>query len=140
TLAALVDQPLESGEGPDSYNMLPAFTGTPKKPIRNMLVISPNSPDHLSLRKGKWMYIDAQGGGGFGASEVGAHALGGPGAFPFTGQHNSDIENGKIKDDAPPAQLYNLEEDLAESTNLYEKHPKIVKEMEGILKEIRGDN
>lgn len=138
TLAALVDRPLKEGEGPDSYNMLPAFTGTPKKPIRDMLVISPNDPENLAVRKGKWMYIGAQGGGGFADPVKGHHAFGGPGAFLFTEQKNSDIENGKIKADAPPAQLYDLEEDLAESANVYEKHPKIVREMEGILKEIRN--
>jgi hypothetical protein len=38
--------------------------------------------------------------------------------YAFTGYTNSDIENGKIKKDAPPAQLYDLERDLKEMTNL----------------------
>ncbi len=133
TLVALVGHPLQAGEGPDSYNMLPAFTATPKKPIRDILVISPDDPKKLAIRKGKWVYIRAQGGGGFADPVQGHHAFGGPGAFSFTGQKNSDIENGKIKADASPAQLYNLEEDLSEAENLYTKYPRIVLEMQSLL-------
>src|SRR5699024_6604009 len=75
TLATLVDHPLEEGEGPDSYNILPALTGSPDKPIRDHLLISPSRKSHLSIRKGKWMYIPAQGEGGFGGTEVGQHAF-----------------------------------------------------------------
>ncbi|MDT0678500.1 sulfatase-like hydrolase/transferase [Autumnicola musiva] len=136
TLAALVNYDLKKEEGPDSYNMLPAFMGASSKPIRNKLLISPSSKNHISVRKGKWMFIDGQGGGGFAAQKVGAHAFGGAAAFPFTGQENSDIENGIIKDNAPPAQLYDLEKDPYESINVYEKYPKVVKEMKMLIKEI----
>ena len=81
------------------------------------------------------MYISARGGGGFDDTELGAHTFGGPAAFPFTGQENNDIENGKIKEDAPPAQLYDLEADPWQSTNVYAKYPKVVKEMEALVQE-----
>lgn len=133
TMAALVDHPLEEDEGPDSYNILPALTGTPQEPIRDYLIISPSQKKNLSIRKGKWMYISAQGGGGFSDTEVGAHGFGGPAAFPFTGEVNSDIENGKIKEDAPPAQLYDLEADPYESKNVYNEYPEVVKELKDLL-------
>lgn len=135
TLAALVDRPLEENEGPDSYNILPALTGTPDEPIRGHLVISPAQEKNLSIRKGKWMYISGQGGGGFTATEVGAHTFGGPAAFPFTGQVNSDILNGKIKEDAPPAQLYDLEADPGQKHNVYNDHPERVKQLQILLEE-----
>jgi arylsulfatase A len=53
TLAALVEYPLKEGEGPDSYNMLPALIGSPEEPIRDHLVISPAQKKDLAIRKGK---------------------------------------------------------------------------------------
>src|SRR5699024_9703991 len=75
TMAALVGRPLGEDEGPDSYNMLPALTGSPEQPIRDHLVISPSKKKNLSIRKGKWMYISGRNGGGFKGNEVGAHTF-----------------------------------------------------------------
>jgi arylsulfatase A-like enzyme len=133
TMAALVNRPLEENEGPDSINMLPALTGSPEKSIRNTLVISPSNAKNLSIRKGKWMYISGQGGGGFTEPNVGDHTFGGPAAFPFTGQQNSDITNGKIRNDAPPAQLYNLKADPYQQQNVYDKYPEVVEELKALL-------
>ena len=38
----------------------------------------------------------------------------------------------------PPAQLYNLEEDLGETNNLYNQHPEIVETMKQKLEEIKA--
>ena len=65
----------------------------------------------------------------------GAHAFGGPAAISYAGYENSDIEGEKIKADAPPAQLYDLEADLKQTTNLYRSHPQVVKEMQMILEQ-----
>ena len=135
TLAALVDRQGMAEEAQDSYNLLPAITGDPDQPIRDQLIIAPNSSEHLSIRKGPWMYIPAQGGGGFWSDNVGDHTFGGAATFPFTGQENSDIVNGQIREDAPPAQLYNLEKDLSQDHNVYEEHPGVVEELEQRLKE-----
>ena len=79
------------------------------------------------------MYIGAQGSGGFTAAKRGAHAFGGPAAISYAGYENSDIEDGKIKSDAPPAQLYDLENDLKQTRNLYRQRPELVQEMETLL-------
>lgn len=134
TLAALVDKSLEDNEGPDSYNILPALTGSPEEPIRDHLVISPSRKKNLAIRKGKWMYISSQGAGGFGGTEIGSHTLGGPAAHLLTNQVNNDIENGKIKPDAAPAQLYDLDRDPTQKVNLYYKHPDVAKELKELLK------
>ncbi len=133
TFAALSNQSLDEGQGQDSKNMLEAITGGTNKQLRNEVLLAAINRAHLAIRKDQWMYIGAQGGGGFASKKPGAHAFGGPAAVTFTGRANSDIENGKIKKDAPPAQLYNLETDMAQTTNLYNQYPEIVKEMEEIL-------
>ncbi len=140
TLAALTDQRLKGGEGPDSFNILPALTDEPKKPIRDHLVLSALRETHLSLREGDWMYIPAQAGGGFGSPKVGTHAFGGFPALQFAGQKNSDMENGTIKPGAPDAQLYNLKSDLQQTKNVIRDHPEIAEAMKRRLAEIRAAN
>ena len=133
TLAALTRRPLQDGQARDSVDMLPALTGAPEKPIRDHIVLAPSRLSHLAVRKGKWMYIGAQGSGGFGATKRGEHAFGGPAAITYAGYTNSDIENGNIRKDAPPGQLYDLENDLQQTQNLYLQHPEIVKELQALL-------
>lgn len=139
TLATIIGYEPKENEGPDSVNMLEALLGNPKEPIRDALLISPSSSNHLALRKGKWIYISGKGGGGFGAKQVGEHAFGNAAAFPFTKQINSDIENGKIKENAPDGQLYNLEIDPYQTKNVYSSYPLIVSEMEEAIREILND-
>ena len=119
TLAAINNKRIQEGQARDSVNVLPALTDNPTEPIREHLLLAAKDRSHLSIRKGKWMFIDAQAGGGFNAAKRGAHAFGGPKAITFVGRQNSDIADGKIKTGAPPAQLYNLASDLEQTTNLY---------------------
>jgi arylsulfatase A len=139
TFAELVGRPLHEGEGEDSVNQLEALTGTPEQPIRDELVISPNSPDHLLVRKGKWVYIPAQDEGGFQGKEVGDHALGGAAAFQLTKQTNSDFTaDGQLKHGAPPAQLYDLAQDPQQAVNVYDNHPEVVQQLAAIVAEYRN--
>jgi arylsulfatase A-like enzyme len=129
TFAALTGQELKDGR--DSVNIMPALTGGSVE--RDHLLLSPFRKSHLAIRKGKWMYISGQGGGGFSGRKVGAHGFGGPPAITFSGRENSDIENGKVIEDAPPSQLYDLENDPAQTTNLYNQYPEVVQEMAALL-------
>lgn len=135
TMAGLVKYKLKEGEGPDSFNALPVFLNSSERPIRSYLVIQPARKKNLAIRKGKWMYISAQGGGGFSNPTPGSHTFGGAPATLVTKEENSDIENGKIKPNAPPAQLYDLEADPSEKIDVYNEHSEIVKEMKGLLRE-----
>ena len=137
TLAALTGGKLREGQGRDSIDILSALTGDPKQPVRGQVLLAASRPSHLALRKGKWMYIDAQGGGGFGSPKLGEHLFGGPAAITFTKRPNSDIADGKIKKDAPPAQLYDLEKDRGQTTNIYREHPEVVEEMKALIAEYR---
>ena len=134
TFMALTGQDPNTLEETDSINVLPALLENPEEPLRDELILAPRQPTHLSLRKGKWMYIPAQGSGGFTDSKPGDHAFSGPAASTFTGHPNSDIVNGNIREDAPPVQLYDLEADVNQTRNLYKEHPEVVQEMAARLK------
>ena len=129
TFAAVAGRELSADEQMDSINMLPALTGNPDKPLRAEMIVTPNKPSHMSLRKGKWMYIPAKGDGGFGSNVAASKIVGTP---------NSDIVNGKIKKNAPRAQLYDLEADVNQTTNLYVQYPEVAQQMAADLKAYRA--
>ena len=133
TFAAVTDQKLDKAQQADSVNMLPALVGEPEEQIRDHLVLAPNKGTHLSVRKGKWMYIPARGSGGFGGRTPNSHTFAGPAAATFVGSVNSDIEDGKIKKDAPLAQLYDLDADVNQTRNVINEHPDVVKELSSLL-------
>lgn len=133
TFAAVTGQSLAPEQQADSVNMLDALIGEPESPIRDHLILAPFKPSHLSVRHGKWMYIPRQGSGGFSGKKPGDHTFAGPPAASYVGSVNSDIEDGKIRKDAPPAQLYDLESDLAQTRNVYREHPQVVRQMEALL-------
>ncbi len=137
TFANIVGKSLDKEEKFDSVDQLEALTGNPESMIRDHLIISPNWPSHLVVRKGDWVYIDAQNEGGFSGTEVGDMHLGGAAALKFTAQENSDVGEGKIRKDAPPAQLYNLSNDLSQTKNVYRENPEVVKELQGLLSNYR---
>lgn len=138
TFASIIGRPLKEVEGVDSIDQLETITGTPEKPIRDQLIISPNSPEHLLVRKGKWVYIPAQDEGGFQQKNIGDHTFGGAAVFKLTKQTNSDFtEDGEIKPEAPPAQLYDLKNDPYQTTNIYNENPELVKELDDIITEHR---
>lgn len=134
---ALTGQDPSSLKQKDSVNVLPALLGNPTESLRSDLVLAPRKEKLLSIRKGKWMYIPGKGSGGFGGSKPHQHAWGGAPAVALVGGENSDMANGKIKKGAPPAQLYDLENDLSQTKNLYRDYPEVVKEMQALLKRYR---
>lgn len=138
TFAAITGQEVGSEHPSDSLNILPALVGNPTEMIREQLILCPKNPSHLSIRKGKWVYIPMRGSGGFGGGP-GAHAAGGPSMVTFVGGVNSDIQKGKIKKDAPKAQLYNLEVDVNQTNNVINDHPGIVAELAALLKAHRTE-
>ncbi|HUT10091.1 MAG TPA: arylsulfatase [Thermoguttaceae bacterium] len=133
TFMALTGQDPDSLQGKDSINILPALLKDPEDSIRKELLLAPRSEPHLSIRKGRWMYIPARGSGGFRGSRPSDHAWGGPAAVALVGGVNSDIENGKIRKGAPPAQLYDLEADVNQTKNLYAEYPEVVRELSALL-------
>ena len=137
TFAAIVDRPLKDGEGLDSIDQLETLTGTPENPERGQLMLCPNSPSHLAVRKGKWVYIPAQNEGGFNQTKIGDHGFGGAAVFKLTGQVNSDVVDGSIRKGAAPGQLYDMEKDRSQTTNVYTEHADVVKELDAIVENYR---
>lgn len=133
TFSALTGQEKSPLGGNDSINMLPALLEEPEQPLREELLLTPYRARNIAIRKGKWVYIGAKGSGGFSGSKPQHHAWGGPPATAFVGSVNSDIENGRLKKDASPAQLYDLENDVNQTTNLYHQYPEVVQEMSSLL-------
>ncbi|MFR9557765.1 MAG: arylsulfatase [Rikenellaceae bacterium] len=135
TLAALTGYELESGDAVDSQNVLKAFTSKSKTPAggREEMILTSFKSTHQALRSGDWIYIPAQGNGGWIGGKRGSHIFGGPAAIKYAGQENSDLENGKIKKDAPKAQLYNIAEDKSQTVNVIDKYPEIAAKMEARL-------
>lgn len=130
TMAAVVEVELPSDSGQDSRNILPALTGDPEEPVREEAVLAPHQRANLALRSGPWVYIGAQGSGGFGN---------GLGEIAFTGQLNSDIDSqGKLRADAPQEQLYNLEQDSRQQRNVIGKHPEVARKLATRLAELKS--
>ena len=118
TAAAIVGYELPREAAEDSYNFLPVLTGErDEKPVREY-TLHQTIRLELAIRHGKWKYLDHQGSGGndYSREQLRPYAL---------------------EDTAPdaPGQLYDLEADPGETTNLYFEHPEIVERMKAQLDE-----
>ncbi len=114
TCAAVLGVELPDNAGEDSYNILPALLGRkPGKPIRQAIVHHSGS-GMFSIRQGQWKLILGRGSGGF-----------------------SKPKTYKPKPGEPKGQLYNLQDDLAETNNLWHKHPEIVKRLTDLLEKYK---
>ena len=71
--------------------------------------------DAFAIRKGKWKLLLAPGSGGWG--------------FPSKPE---DLQG------LPPVQLYGLQADPAETTNLQDKYPAVVQELEALLRQYQA--
>ena len=98
-----VDLPANAGE--DSYSILPVLQGkTLAKPLREATIMKPWST-MKSVRQGPWKLIMGKNSGGF----------------------------WMVRDVKTAGQLYNLADDPAETTNLYDKYPEKVKALAAIF-------
>lgn len=107
TIAAVIGAKLPDDAGEDSYNILPALRGD--KLIREAIVHS-SSDGTLAIRQGPWKLALALGSHGFSAPR--------------------DI---KPKPGEAQGQLYNLDDDPREQTNLWLEKPEIVKRLTALL-------
>ena len=136
TFANLLGQTVDTG--PDSIDQTDELMGKAKEPLRDELVVLSNSSKHLAIRTARWLYIPAQGEGGFKGEQWGKHLISGVAATKTTGQVNSDIANGKLKPDAPKAQLYDLITDPRQTRNVFGEHPDVVKAMQDRVDDYRS--
>jgi arylsulfatase A-like enzyme len=115
TFAALTDQKLAPGAGPDSFNVLPALLGEKlKQPARDHLVLQNNNQAPLALREGDWVLIEKGGG---------------PRQQRRAGQQGDAA--------APRPDLFNLATDLTQTNNLAAAETARVQAMSARLEKIR---
>ncbi len=114
TSAAIVGEKLPENAAEDSYNILPVLLGQELDgPIREAIVHHSGS-GMFAIRRGKWKLILGRGSGGF-----------------------SNPKTIKPKLSEPEGQLYNLQEDFAESKNLWDEYPQIVDRLTKLLEKYR---
>jgi len=138
TTAAILGKQLSREDAPDSFNMLPALVeDSPARGIRPYLTVE--GVLGLAIREGRWLYLPFHDSGGLSSGPHPEVWM----KFWELGRTNSDFTaEGKLKPDAPPGQLYDLTEDPGQTTNVYRRHPEVVKRMgerlETLEKEARG--
>lgn len=121
TCAAIVGAKLPEDSAQDSFNMLPALTGEAgAKHIRPYLLQQTINLS-LSIRQGPWKYLDHRGSGG-------------------NNYEQPSLQKYALKENAPdaPGQLFNLEKDPGETTNLYFDQPDVVRKLKALLEETKA--
>jgi len=116
TLADLWNAPLGPEDGPDSFSFRPLLTKhqPAKRPLRESLVVAGGSDGSTKMiRRGKWKLITGLGSGGF-----------------------SKPTRVQAKPDGVTGQLYDLESDPSETTNLFADKPELVDALQRELHEI----
>lgn len=111
TVAELTEGDMPKYTGEDSVSFAPVLFGQSYQSDR-VGVIHHSISGHFAYRKGKWKLLLAHGSGGWSSPR--------------------EKETRKL----PKVQLYDMEKDPAETTNLYEKHPEVVTEL---LKQLEKD-
>tara|TARA_R110000850_G_scaffold42902_11_gene110052 strand:- start:309 stop:1820 length:1512 start_codon:yes stop_codon:yes gene_type:complete len=115
TCAAIVGSDLPNDAAEDSVDLLPVLMGKADEPVRDYTLHQTISLA-LAIRKGKWKYLDHQGSGGNNYGGAKLKALDLPDAAPNA-----------------PGQLYDMEVDPGETTNLYHEFPEIVEALKSQL-------
>lgn len=108
TFADILGYSLREDEGEDSISNLPLWKGS-HEPVREATVHS-SANGMFAIRKGKWKLEMCPGSGGMGMGMI-----------------EPDTE------DLPPIQLYDMEADISETTNVYREHPDTVADLTALL-------
>ncbi len=119
TCAAIVGFELPHDCAEDSFNLLPIWLGETDQPVRPY-TLHQTIRLALAIRRGPWKYLDHPGSGG-------------------NNYEKGPLQKWALADTAPQAsgQLYNLETDPGETTNLVERHPEVVLELKALLEQTK---
>jgi arylsulfatase A len=105
TCAQVIGAKLRDDAGEDSVGFAGAWLGSKEAPVREGLVVQ-SVNGSFAVRDGQWKLCLCAGSGGW-----------------------SDPKPGKDEAGLPAVQLYDLEKDSGEKTNLQDKHPDIVERL-----------
>ena len=115
TLADIVGRPLPADAGEDSVSILPLLRQPAAAFARSAAVVVQSGNGSLAIRDGRWKLCLAPGSGGLSAPAPGS----------------PDEQR------LPPVQLFDLEADPAEKTNLQAAHPDVVGRLTTLLETYR---
>lgn len=110
TTAEILDESLPDTAGEDSVSNLPLWQGRSLNSSLREATVHSSVNGSLSIRKGKWKLEMCPGSGGW--------------SFPTPGPETEGL---------PPLQLYNLDMDIGERTNVAGDNPQIVDELTQLL-------
>jgi arylsulfatase A-like enzyme len=113
TAADMTGLELPADAGEDSESLLGAFRGQQDGPIHEA-VIHHSIDGSFSIRQGRWKLELCPGSGGWSPPRPGSEA----------------------EKDLPPIQLYDLDSDPGETTNVRADHPDVVEHLRGVLSRI----
>jgi arylsulfatase A-like enzyme len=119
TLASIVGSRLPDDAAVDSFDLLPALLGR-REPIRPHL-LTQSFRGEFQVRRGRWKYLDHPGSGGNDYTKEPLKRFALPEAAPRA-----------------PGQLYDLEKDPGETTNLYDERVTERKEMQALLENLKS--
>ncbi len=112
TCADLLDIELPGAAGEDSVSLLPVLLGRTREPVRESLV-NHSITGAFAIRKNSWKLLLCPGSGGW-----------------------SEPKPGPAAAKLPQVQLYHMETDSGETTNLHDAHPEIVRTLISDLEEM----
>lgn len=112
TCAEISGGALAEKAGEDSYSIVPILTGKQGKTPLREATIHHSISGMFSIRKGKWKLINGHGSGG-----------------------RTKVDK-SIK---TKIQLYDMEKDIRETTNVYQDHPEVVKALTALLEQYKSE-
>jgi arylsulfatase A-like enzyme len=110
TCAAIVGADLPDNAAEDSFNMLPALLNESRETPLRQAIVHHSVDGMFSIREGRWKLILGLGSGGF-----------------------SEPKRIVPAPNEPQSQLYDMETDVAETTNLWDTPPEIVERLTALL-------
>ena len=115
TVAAITGYELQDNEGEDTYNILPVLTGETLDGSLREATVHHSIDGDFAIRQGEWKLAMTGGSGGW--------------SFPTKGQLQK-VDSLKT---LPLIQLYNLNVDPEETTNVQAEHPEKVAALKALL-------
>ena len=113
TMADILGQPLSQNEAPDSVSFYPELRGERRNDLARGGVVYHSDAGFYSIRHGQWKLILHEG----------------------AGSRRNNPKDTPIKNPAE-MQLFDMENDPAETVNLYQSHPKKVNELMALLSDL----
>jgi len=121
TCASIVGSKIPDGAAEDSFSFFAQMMGHSMDEGARPYLLQQTMSLDLSIREGRWKYLDHRGSGGNNYAREGEWGM----------RQFALPEN----DPDAPGQLYDLETDPGETLNLYSKRPEIVKRLKRILED-----